>query len=1616
MSEELNISVNNNQHLEQGTYEIIRSRLNSQKNSLVEKIDQLNIERKKIFGSIETQLIANDRINTDNNCIARDIIAINNLCIFGYNVHFGLRKEIFLKDVFSIYEFSENHFHQKELTLIENAVFETDFQNLYKYYRNTIFSRFLVIGNYLYMVFQISENPSDIKTFKWLIENDTITYVDNRSEHECKFPSQHEFRWQKANRSMFRFGKHAHVSILDKIFVETIGGNLTIKIEDNTDSGLGIYEEKVNYPDQNLDDAEYYFSDLGNLIVLKIKPYKEDFRFFIYNHKIQEVQRIDSLKDTGILLPDSQGILFANGYYLQTGEYKIFDKVLDGIKFQERIASSNGEDHYFIFYNEADGYYLILMYNVISQQIATPIICNGATIFENGELVYFKAEKNATKHHVVQIWQTPFTKNDLLIADHKDNFIYKIGNKDIVKVMAESKELIVLLNKEDNYDGLYTDIAKKAKDIQDAYYWINDKRTFQLGTPLLEIEKTANNAIEEFEKVKRIKKNTKASIEKVNTDIQALFNKIKYAKYETIEEFVFALSNLRKLRGETIALKELRYADINFINNLEQEIATQSETTAQHCVQFLMNDKALKPFKDRLTTNENAIQKIQKVIDGNKLNEELNQIGIDLELLIDIVGNLKIEDTSHATKITDDISTIFAQLNQIKSICKNKIKELGIKEANSQFFAQLKLIDQAIISHIDISLTTEKCDEYLAKMMVQLEELEGKFADFPEFSEKINEKREEIYEIFETKRNQLIESKNKQSLNLLASSERILKSIKTKTQSLKSIEEINAYFASDLMLEKLHNNIQQLFNIGDTGKAEDLSGQLKAAKEDTIRQFKDKQELYDGQTIRLGNYSFSVNNQQLDLSIVNKDDELFYHLLGTNFYEKIEDDILNKNINYWYQDIVSENKDVYRAEYLAYQIFKNSNTTSTTKINWEKLAAEEANKRHNEAYIKGVHDMDAAKIAELLYNTHQQASILSYTPTQRIIALLWWFSLTDETQENYNQQIKAAGIVKAIFPDSQDFIFLQNKIANEIFSFNKNNAIFASFNNQEQSALYLLQEFANNNFWSINESSVKHYQAFTKFLNDKKQTALFENSIQQTIDICDKYRLAKYWLQAYIKQQNINETILFDEVCFLFIKGLPEKQSVLSFNPEHTIKNIIGQHQTIENGIYHFNYYNFIEKLEKYTSEVVPIFNTLKEHKMALLGNYKQKLRLDEFTPKILSSFVRNKLIDKVYLPIFGDNFAKQLGASGNNKRTDRHGMLLLISPPGYGKTTLMEYLANRLGLIFIKINGPALGNSIISLDPNEAKNAAAKQELFKLNLGLEMGDNIMLYIDDIQHCNPEFLQKFISLCDAQRKIEGVFNNVPKTYDLRGKKVCVVMAGNPFTESGEKFKIPDMLTNRADVYNLGDIIGNSADMFKLSLIENALTSNSILQKLINKNYDDLFEFIKMIESKTEEGINFKGAHAKDEIIEYTAILKKVLYIRDIILVVNKQYINSAATADEFRTEPAFKLQGSYRDMNKMVAKLQPIMNDVELDELIFNHYQSEAQTLTNNAEANLLKFKELTNTLSEQDATRWNAIKETFVQNNKLKHLGNDQTAAVVQQLILLSKNLENIKTSLDKN
>jgi hypothetical protein len=84
----------NNIKLDLGTYELIQSRLQAQTIDLVQRLNQLNDARKAVFASEQFSLIANHRISTENNGIARGILAIGDVCLFAYNVHFGLREHL----------------------------------------------------------------------------------------------------------------------------------------------------------------------------------------------------------------------------------------------------------------------------------------------------------------------------------------------------------------------------------------------------------------------------------------------------------------------------------------------------------------------------------------------------------------------------------------------------------------------------------------------------------------------------------------------------------------------------------------------------------------------------------------------------------------------------------------------------------------------------------------------------------------------------------------------------------------------------------------------------------------------------------------------------------------------------------------------------------------------------------------------------------------------------------------------------------------------------------------------------------------------------------------------------------------------------------------------------------------------------------------------------------------------------------------------------------------------------------------------------------------------------------------------------------------------------------
>jgi hypothetical protein len=1603
---------NSNPLLDSGTYEIIRNRLAEQRLDLSNRLAKLNTARKEIFNSSGFRLIANQRITTENNGVARGITTIGKHTIFAYNVHFGLREDIQLSDVFSIYTFTGDHFEPQPPTLIEDPNFITDYTNLYKYYRDSIFARFTRTENYLYMVFQTSKNPDDRKAFKWLIKNERLTYIDDRSIHEVRQAEQYDFQWVKTDLSNRRLGLHPHISVLDKVFIEALNGDITFKIENNTDTGKGIFSDPVLNRDQQLDDANYFYADLGNLIAIKIQPYQEAFRAYIFNVRTKQVTAIPGLLDAGIVLPDNQGIIFPNGYYLQNGEYKLFENGITELEFIQSTASPNGEDFLYCFYQKSSNTYVLMSYNMIAQKVETPIICNGYTIFSDGTLIYFRSENEAVRHHQVQIWETPYTvflKENLALSN---NVLYKIGNKAIVGAMSESQEIIQLLQKEDSYEDLYEDIHKKTSDILDSYFWIKEEGAGNLSIPLSQIRTIANTAIDEFAKVQSQRKHARESLDAMKKKVDQLVIDIKNASIQSLDQLVGLLATTRGMQGAVIDLHNIRYIDAVAVDQLQEVLQAYNSSLSRDTIQFLLKEEALAPYEVRVTEQKQAVSAVVKVVDAQVISEAVKNIASQLEMVIDILNSLKIEDSTQTTRIIEKISLIFASLNEVKADLTRTITALRTKESTGEFHAQLTLLEQSIVNFLDLSNSPEKCDDYFAKISIQVEELESKFADFDEFVQKIADKRDEVTKAFTGKKELLIAQINKRTSSLEQIGIRVLKNIENKVLSFDKKENIYAFFSTDLMIDKVRSLVNELTELGDVAKAENLQNLVKLAQENALRQLKDKTELFeDGKNIlALGKYKFVVNKQVLDLTIIRRNEKLFFHLIGTSFYKEVTATELYQYRSIWEQELISENRAVYRAEYLAYEAFRQS-LIQEDAWNAESYINDKTERDFAAAYLKGVHNTDALKIFSGLKKIQEELGILQYAPSIRVAAQFFWFQLEEATRNRLLQLITAAHAIQQSFPQRKQFEFLEKEVDT---CYQPALLPFQAAGSKEIAG-YLYKELSNGKQFTCSQQAMQIKKEFREYLQSKKR---LESFLQETenpaFGIAERFYIIQSWLEAFVQSagSTADSIYLNETVCLLLFNQHPYKEKAGSDTVQ--LNEIKGTHPVIKEAVYELNYHSFLAKLSAYSDEIVPAFFQFNTQKEALVQEYRKQLKITELEPKVLSSFVRNRLINDVYFPLIGANLAKQLGAAGEDKRTARMGMLLLVSPPGYGKTTLMEYLAKTMGLHFVKINGPTIGHQIRSIDPMEATTSGAREELKKINLAFEMADNVMLYIDDIQHCNPEFLQKFISLADGQRKMDGIFEGDSKTYDLRGKRFCVVMAGNPYTESGEQFKIPDMLANRADVYNLGDVIGGSDQLFSLSLIENAVAENKYLQRITNRSFDDLYKLIQYIETSAEMIPDLEGNYPQQEIEDAIIILKNLIRIRDIVLKVNQQYIASAAMKEAYRTEPPFKLQGSYRNMNKLAGKVVPLMNAEEITSLIKSHYEGESQTLTSDAEANLLKLKEIAGILTEEEKKRWDEILTIFRKNNRFGALqGEDSSSRFLQQLSSFNEQLEAIAKAI---
>ncbi|MET1256131.1 DNA repair ATPase [Aliikangiella maris] len=1627
---------------EGGAYEVIRQRLIEQGKSYQQLIEKLNQSRQAEFGSTDMSVMSRLRLRTENNCQAKDLVIVGNHILFGYNVFLGLKKETKVEDVFSLYELNENNgeFELKNIPLDQSFLadqrFQSEFNELYSYYKDTVLSQLVFKENKLLASFQIGKKLSDIRVFRWEVSADgnRIEYIDNRGERDIQLPASHSFEWTACTREDVVEGRNPHINILDTLFVDSLRGDITVKIENNTNVGLGIYSEPVEEKNQALDDAEFYYADLNPIILLKIKPYMEDiYRYLVFNRQTKSIYRIDAIGDACVQLPESHGIIFPGGYCLSTGEYKTFEDNIEGLVFKRSIRSPNGEDVLFIFYQPESNIIALYPYNLINKSLQNPLFGHGFGFYEDGKMLIFYAEQEPSRIHPIQIWQTPYFSE--VFASNQpvsQSFYGKIGNAELVRGISELYAIAKSVMEEDVSADHYHRLSEQCDKIFDAYFWLDSPELKAIAQLTKEIGHTAENVIDEYEKVVSIKQQSEKALVEAQASQKEIIRHIEPQSWHSPQDYVESLSNIRHHRGHLLTIRDYRYIDIESVDSLDKEIQKVEQEVSQHTVKFLASKDALVSYYKALEKNKNESQKAKTNAELAPFIEAIENIANGLDLISEILATLKIEDATVQTQIVDEVSTLYAKLNQQKAQLSHQRKSMGSAEATAQFAARIKLLNQSIHNALGLASTPERCDEQLSRLLVQLEELEGEFSEYDDFISDIIVKREEIFESFEEHKQSLLEARQRKVQSLAQAGERILQSIERRIKRFNDQDELNTFFASDGLVSKVKQIIGQIQELDDSVKAEDLNAKIKAINQQAIRSLRDKQDLFEsgGQVIKLGpTHKFSVNTQELDLTILPQGEQLAVRLTGTDYFEILNDERLQKLQEYWSLSLPSETENLYRSEYLAYSILKTAEKNQDD-LKWSELllaihdekqlsdiVSTYATPRFREGYEKGIHDHDAMLILKTLIPVYDLAGVLKYAPKVRGMAIIFWANQQNQAAlKLWPEQAMNAIQMVQVFTNYHAVDLLVDEVNQHMSKFFSQHGLVVSSSECINICRYLIDELAQETVaFATSKYALRLVDEFKSHLQSQDVWHSYQQSLKHlTGQVGRRWQLSESWLSAFIKA---NKKEQYKNYIGEAVAILNAEQRVSRTENEidiqMKIEGLLGTHPKINNQQLFIQLDQFLTLNQLHLEQVIPGFNQYLQVRQTVIEEQKQALRLSEFKPKPLSSFVRNRLINDVYLPIIGDNLAKQMGTVGDNKRSDLMGLLLMISPPGYGKTTLMEYVAERLGLIFMKINCPVIGHHVTSIDPQQADNSACRQELEKLNLALEMGNNVMLYLDDIQHTNSEFLQKFISLCDGTRRIEGVWKNQAKTYDMRGKKFCVVMAGNPYTESGESFQIPDMLANRADIYNLGDVLSGKEAVFTLSYIENALTSNRILAPLATRDMSDVYRFIDMSQGKNIPTTELVHQYSGAEVKEIVAVLERLQKIQQTVWRVNQAYIAASAQDDKYRTEPVFKLQGSYRNMNKMAEKVSAIMIDEEVERLINDHYQGEAQLLTKGTESNLLKLAELRGCLNDGQKQRWQQIKDDFMRNRAMGGDDADVGNKIVAQLADLVNGLKRFESTL---
>ncbi|UUZ48616.1 DNA repair ATPase [Massilia sp. B-10] len=765
--------------MQSSSFDVLRARLGEHgKNLLAQAGCPLNAARLAEFGRQEMVLRARTRARTDNNCVARDLVRVGEVLLFGYNVFIGLRQETRVADVFALYRLRQDADGAVleplplEGSFLAEARFLAEFKELYSYYKNAQLVQLRVHQGKLLASFKIGERISDVRVFRWQIGADgALSYIDNRGERDIALPLPHDFEWTPTTREQHVTGRHPHVNILDTLFVETMGGDLTVKIENNTESGLGIYSEPVEDRNQSLSDSEIAYAAVGELILLRIKPYREqDYRYLVFNRRSEQVLRIDAIGASCVQLPEDQGIVFPDGYFLQSGETRIFADLPPGLRFKRPPALAQRRRRAVRVLRGRAGRLRVAHLQHDQQDPGRapggprrrPVRrWQHAAVFRRRRRTDPLAQHATVADRLRQrrARRRPGAAPERTGQDRQPRAGARpVGaGRMIAKAVREQAEAA-----RDALPGRFAfeALVRQCRRAIDACHWLDGDVGHGAGAELQAMIGVA------WRHARRIRQGGGGAPRRGRHPGPGWPGPARLAhRYRGLP--VAGASRLHRRAGtHPPGARESGHAARDALPGLGATGAPGRRTGSRRGAGGRAHRRLPGPGKRlhagvdlELAAQRAQLDTLHSVAELQPLYQALARNAATLDGLTELLGTLGVGDATLRTRILHTISGRFADVNKLRAQARQRRKQLAQGESAAEFAAQFQLFGQSVDSALEQADAPERCDELLTRLLAQLEELEARFSEQEDYLTEIAIKRESVVEALEGRKQALLDAR-----------------------------------------------------------------------------------------------------------------------------------------------------------------------------------------------------------------------------------------------------------------------------------------------------------------------------------------------------------------------------------------------------------------------------------------------------------------------------------------------------------------------------------------------------------------------------------------------------------------------------------------------------------------------------------------------------------------------------------------------------------------------------------------------------------------------------------------------------------------------------------------